>query len=93
MLHDPRKDIETKASLVAWLAQQDPNGRYVYTRCGSCMLVQYFVAHGIDAFVDASHYRIGAGLGEEWHPLPSGWNEIAREHPWTFGGALARALA
>lgn len=84
-------------SLIAWLETQDPEKRYDWHQCqGACLLSQYAYAIG----EDGSHYNalipkfkaaMGlSGLDGMYASFPIS-SYIAREAPWSYGAALARA--
>lgn len=79
MLYDPNRDvIYTTKALYEWLRQQPPRQRYNYTSPQSCVITQYFRAHGRD------------GISTQEEIIALGWFSIACHHS-TFGGASRAA--
>ena len=82
MLHNPKWDLMSLESLIAWLETQPVDGAYDYDHCERCLIGRYLTDRvgGIEAhrgvYTDMPHYR-----------------EIAANEPYTFGAALERAYA
>lgn len=102
MLHNPQWDhpgvtktadptIFSLDALTAWLRQQDPNGKYDFVNCWTCLLARYFRDCGFIAIeVGAFEVRLDGTV----YALPEQFNKISvgnSARDWTFGSALARA--
>jgi len=99
MLYDPNwAPVETKPDvfsldgLIAWLETRSVDGIYCYTDSGNCLLCQYFTANGFQGIaLDAFGFSHDGWNTEVRYP--SIFNEVAIQHPRTFGAALERARA
>jgi hypothetical protein len=82
MLYNPKWDLMSLESLIAWLEQQPADGTYQWEYPNLCLMGCYLKSRTDDfasfrnRYPDMPHYR-----------------EIAAQEPWTFGAALERAKA
>lgn len=99
MLYDPKWEVKTKPdllsleSLAAWLEKQPADRAYCYIDNGSCLLGQYFVGMGLTNIQVGGSEFAHAGSGGRDILLPVTFQDIAYDHPRTFGAALERARA
>lgn len=93
MLFDPKWDIDSLQSLIAWLEEQDPDGAYEYRNSLECLLCRYYRAKGVRVWrMQTCEYSIFSD--SEVRKLPRHFNAIAvgDGELWsTFGAALERA--
>lgn len=84
-------DVCSVAALAVWLSKQDPATAYSFLNSGTCLLTQYFAAHGgvlIRELGRIGYEVAGKDVGST-HPV----FRVAGVQPWTYGAALARALS
>lgn len=86
MLYDPKWEIGSLCSVIAWLEKQPPQESYQWIFPQHCLMGQYFRAMGVpeDDIRDRSLASTSEGS-----PL----NKVALIDPFTFGAALKRARA
>lgn len=72
---------------VAWLETMPGHLQYCYTTIGHCLVAQYFKTFGVSDNVGASSYCGRDGIRRD---LPTDLDDIAFDHPRTFGAALTR---
>ena len=83
MLHNPKWDLISLESLIAWLEQQPADGTYDWTKPDECLIACYLTSKlGILPEYSVSLYQ----------SMPH-YHEIAAYEPYTFGAALERARA
>jgi hypothetical protein len=96
MLHNKstglKPDVMSMEGLVNWLEQQPPRKEYTYESHRDCMVAQYLKSNGHeDPFVySMGHWQDNRGKNQ---PFPHEFDNVAVDHPRTFGGALKRAKA
>jgi hypothetical protein len=76
-------------SIIAWLRTKAPNERYPFCNTeGECLFSQYLAALGYprDSIMDAETFDV-------WRESHVQFGYVAHTTPWTFGEALARAVA
>jgi hypothetical protein len=93
MLYNPnwsetKTDPFSLGSLIAWLERQPRSIHYEYICGGTCLLAQFFQAHGYSNIL-VGGFRVL--LDDIMCELPAWFNDIAISEPHTFGAALERA--
>lgn len=81
--------IHSNQALLEWL--RGKSGSYCYLEGGTCLLGLYYRSkYGERAGVDSTHvYSSWSGKGGGAR-LPTGWNDLAVNTPWTFEAARER---
>jgi len=88
----PKLDVMSTASLVAWLKKQPAIAAYDYYNPNSCLLAQYFRENGHPEAMLGTSYVHDLD-GKRTVALPSAFFAAATHQPHTYGGALKRAKA
>ncbi|HMF69689.1 MAG TPA: hypothetical protein VK602_19010 [Phyllobacterium sp.] len=76
-------------AFIEWIGRQNPEGRYVFDSCQSCLIARYLKSRGIDkVWVEMTFVTINSKSSSL---LPEGWNAVAMGKGHTYGKALERA--
>ena len=83
MLYNPKWDLMSLESLIAWLEQQPADGTYDWQYPERCLIACYLTGklgtlpeYSVSLYQSMPHYHA-----------------VAAQEPWTFGAALERAKA